>query len=85
MSAHEFEFGLDSPAYVSVDESGQPLDGDVVIRNTIEEAVFAVQHRRAGDVHHRPGPRRARHCHGSCHARASGERTSKGATKFSAS
>src|ERR1700687_5419814 len=38
---HEFEFGLDSPAYMSVDESGQPLDGTVVIRNTIEEAVFA--------------------------------------------
>ena len=41
MSIHEFEFGLDSPAYVTVDESGQPLDGTVVIRNTIEEAVFA--------------------------------------------
>src|SRR3984893_17370167 len=41
MSMHEFEFGLDSPAYMSVDESGQPLDGTVVIRNTIEEAVFA--------------------------------------------
>src|SRR2546427_7733557 len=41
MSMREFEFGLDSPAYVSVDESGQPLDGTVVIRNTIEEAVFA--------------------------------------------
>jgi probable LLM family oxidoreductase len=26
---------------VTVDESGQPLDGDVVIRNTIEEAVLA--------------------------------------------
>jgi probable LLM family oxidoreductase len=41
MSAPEFEFGLDSPAWVTVDESGQPLDGDVVIRNTIEEAVLA--------------------------------------------
>src|SRR6202165_2629446 len=41
MYTREFEFGLDSPAYVSVDESGQPLDGNVVIRNTIEEAVFA--------------------------------------------
>jgi probable LLM family oxidoreductase len=41
MSAHEFEFGLDTPAYVTVDESGQPLDDAVVIRNTIEEAVFA--------------------------------------------
>jgi probable LLM family oxidoreductase len=35
------EFGLDTPAYVSVDESGQPVDGDVVIRNTVEEGVFA--------------------------------------------
>ena len=42
MSTPEFEFGLDSPAYVSVDKSGQPLDGAVVIRNTIEEAVFAL-------------------------------------------
>src|SRR5580704_7999727 len=41
MSAREFEFGLDTPAFVSVDESGQPLDGDVVIRNTIEEDVLA--------------------------------------------
>jgi probable LLM family oxidoreductase len=41
MPAHEFEFGLDTPAFVTVDESGQPLDGDVVIRNTIEEAVLA--------------------------------------------
>jgi probable LLM family oxidoreductase len=41
MSAHEFEFGLDTPAYVTVDESGQPLDDDVVIRNTITEAVLA--------------------------------------------
>src|SRR6202047_5457866 len=41
MSAREFEFGLDTPAFVTVDESGQLLDGDVVIRNTIEEAVLA--------------------------------------------
>src|SRR5216684_4060960 len=41
MSAREFEFGLDTPAFVTVDESGQPIDGDVVIRNTIEEAVLA--------------------------------------------
>jgi probable LLM family oxidoreductase len=40
-TAQGFEFGLDSPAYVSVDESGQPLPGDVVIRNTVEEAVLA--------------------------------------------
>jgi len=37
----EFEFGLDTPAYVTVDESGRPLAGDVVIRNTVEEAVLA--------------------------------------------
>jgi probable LLM family oxidoreductase len=41
MPEREFEFGLDTPAFVSVDESGQPLDGDVVIRNTIAEAVLA--------------------------------------------
>jgi probable LLM family oxidoreductase len=41
MSIQEFEFGLDTPAHVSVDESGRPVDGDVVIRNTIEEAVLA--------------------------------------------
>jgi probable LLM family oxidoreductase len=36
-----FEFGLDTVAQVTVDESGQPLRGDQVIRNTIEEAVLA--------------------------------------------
>src|SRR5882762_5651036 len=41
MTTQEFEFGLDSPVYVSVDAFGQPLSGDVVIRNTIEEAVLA--------------------------------------------
>jgi probable LLM family oxidoreductase len=41
MNPDEIEFGLDTPVYVSVDESGQPLDGNVVIRNTIEEAVLA--------------------------------------------
>jgi probable LLM family oxidoreductase len=41
MTTPEIEFGLDTPVYVSVDESGQPLDGDVVIRNTIEEGVLA--------------------------------------------
>src|SRR6478672_5279238 len=41
MSAPEFEFGLDSFVPISVDESGQPLDGNVVIRNTVEEAVLA--------------------------------------------
>ena len=38
---HDFEFGLDTPAQVTVDESGQELEGDQVIRNTIEEAVLA--------------------------------------------
>src|SRR4029077_15613948 len=33
MPARAFEFGLDTPAQVSVDESGQLLDGDQVIRN----------------------------------------------------
>jgi probable LLM family oxidoreductase len=41
MTLQQFEFGLDAPVHVSVDESGQPVDGDVVIRNTIEEAVLA--------------------------------------------
>ena len=41
MSVQDFEFGLDTAAYVSVDESGKQLDGDAVIRNTIEEAVLA--------------------------------------------
>ena len=41
MSAHEFEFGLDTFVQVTVDESGRLLDGNQVIRNTIEEAVFA--------------------------------------------
>src|SRR6202047_2405941 len=37
----EIEFGLDTPVFVTVDESGQPLSGDVVVRNTVEEAVLA--------------------------------------------
>jgi len=37
----DIEFGLDSFVYVSVDESGNQVPGDVVIRNTIEEAVLA--------------------------------------------
>jgi probable LLM family oxidoreductase len=41
VTSREVEFGLDTPVYVTVDDSGQPLDGDVVIRNTIEEAVLA--------------------------------------------
>src|SRR6202049_2178884 len=41
MNNQEIEFGLDTPVFGAVDESGRPLDGDVVIRNTIEEAVLA--------------------------------------------
>jgi hypothetical protein len=41
MRDQEIEFGSDTPVLVTVDESGQPLGGDVVVRNTIEEAVLA--------------------------------------------
>jgi probable LLM family oxidoreductase len=41
MTAQDIEFGLDSFVAVSVDESGNELSGNVVIRNTIEEAVLA--------------------------------------------
>jgi probable LLM family oxidoreductase len=41
MTSQEIEFGLDTFAFVTVDESGQPLSGDIVIRNTVEEAVLA--------------------------------------------
>ena len=41
MTNRAIEFGLDTPVYLTVDESGRPLKGDVVIRNTIEEAVLA--------------------------------------------
>jgi probable LLM family oxidoreductase len=41
MTTQEIEFGLDSFVPISVDESGQELSGDVVIRNTVEEAVLA--------------------------------------------
>src|SRR4030081_24375 len=40
-SAQDIEFGLDSFVPISVDESGHELSGDVVIRNTVEEAVLA--------------------------------------------
>ena len=40
MNEH-FEFGLDTFLPVTVDESGQPIGGDQVIRNTVEEAVLA--------------------------------------------
>ena len=35
------EFGLDTFVPVTVDKAGLPIDGDQVIRNTIEEAVLA--------------------------------------------
>ena len=35
------EFGLDTFLPVTVDESGLPISGDQVIRNTVEEAVLA--------------------------------------------
>jgi probable LLM family oxidoreductase len=38
---HDIEFGLDTFLPVTVDESGEPIGGDQVIRNTIEEAVLA--------------------------------------------
>jgi probable LLM family oxidoreductase len=38
---HEIEFGLDTFLPVTVDESGEPIDGAQVIRNTVEEAVLA--------------------------------------------
>jgi hypothetical protein len=63
MDAQEIEFGLDTPVYVTVDDSGQPIDSDVVIRNTIEEAVLAevmdVTVRRALRRSRRTGHRRS--------------------------
>ncbi len=41
MNSDDFEFGLDSPAYVSLDASGEQIDGAQVVRNTVEEAVLA--------------------------------------------
>lgn len=41
MSPADIEFGLDTFVYASVDESGRAVDGDVVIRNTVDEAVLA--------------------------------------------
>jgi probable LLM family oxidoreductase len=37
----DFEFGLDTFLPVTVDASGQPISGDQVIRNAVEEAVLA--------------------------------------------
>src|SRR3979409_498490 len=41
MTTNDIEFGLDACGPISVDESGQALSGDAVIRNTVEEAVLA--------------------------------------------
>ena len=41
MTIRTIEFGLDSFAPISVDESGREISGDLVIRNTVEEAVLA--------------------------------------------
>src|SRR6202166_4814703 len=41
MTTQDIEFGLDSFVPLSVDASGNELSGDVVIRNTVEEAVLA--------------------------------------------
>jgi probable LLM family oxidoreductase len=41
ISAQDIEFGLDSFVPITVDESGRELSGDIVIRNTVEEAVLA--------------------------------------------
>jgi probable LLM family oxidoreductase len=41
MAPENIEFGLDSFVPITVDESGHELSGDVVIRNTVEEAVLA--------------------------------------------
>src|SRR6202790_1330472 len=41
MATKDIEFGLDSFVPISVDEASQELRGDVVIRNTVEEAVLA--------------------------------------------
>src|ERR1700737_361572 len=41
MTTPELELGLDTFGYITVDESGQPLPPDAVIRNYVEEAVRA--------------------------------------------
>src|ERR1700728_104311 len=41
MAGQDIEFGLDSFVPITVDEDGHDLSGDVVIRNTVEEAVLA--------------------------------------------
>src|ERR1700729_2857299 len=41
MTTTDIEFGLDSFVPITVDATGHELSGDVVIRNTVEEAVLA--------------------------------------------
>jgi hypothetical protein len=41
MNPQDIEFGLDSFATISVDETGRELTGDAVIRDVVEEAVLA--------------------------------------------
>src|ERR1700686_4278138 len=41
MTTPELELGLDTFGYITVDEAGNPLPPDVVIRDYVEEAVFA--------------------------------------------
>ena len=41
MNDKDIEFGLDTFVPVTVDEAGRPVRGDIVIRNTVEEAVLA--------------------------------------------
>src|SRR6202165_2817506 len=41
MTTPDLELGLDTFGYITVDEAGQPLPPDVVIRNYVEEAVLA--------------------------------------------
>jgi probable LLM family oxidoreductase len=43
MSERRYELGLDSFMAVTADENGQPIPGDQVIRNAVEEGVLAEQ------------------------------------------
>ena len=43
MSERTYELGLDSFMAVTADENGQPIPGDQVIRNAVEEGVLAEQ------------------------------------------
>jgi hypothetical protein len=43
MSERTYELGLDSFLAVTADGNGQPIPGDQVIRNAVEEGVLAEQ------------------------------------------